>query len=209
MAADTNRGHRTGTGGGGCLRRSFVVAGLFLLASLGASAASAQPVPVDVREDHGVYRVATQFTAPQSIAVARDVLTDYERIPRFMPDVRTSRVLERQAGRAVVEQEAVARVLFFSRQVRLVLEVQEDPGTIRFSDRSGHSFTRYEGQWTLCEQDGHVRIGYELLAHPSFDVPEFILTRLLKRDAMRMIQALRAEIAARAADVPRRDTSPQ
>jgi carbon monoxide dehydrogenase subunit G len=187
------------TGGRPRVRRSFVVTALLLASTTIGSAAGTQPVPVSVRGDRGVYHVAATFATPQPMAVAHAVLTDYERIPRFMPDVRSSRVLERGTDRAVVEQEAVARVLFFSRQVRLVLEVQEAPASIRFRDRCGQSFIRYEGQWTLREQDGHALIGYELLAEPGFDVPAFILSRLLARDARRMIERLQAEIAARAA----------
>ena len=56
---------------------------------------------------------------PQSSAVAHDVLTDYEAIPRFMPDVQSSRIVERGAASIVVEQEAVARVLFFSKRIHL------------------------------------------------------------------------------------------
>jgi hypothetical protein len=186
------------TGGRLRVRQSFVVAAFFVASTIGF-AAGPQPASVTVRGDRGVYRVAATFATPQPMAVARAVLTDYEGIPRFMPDVRSSRVIERSSGRAVVEQEAMARILFFSKQVRLVLEVQEAPASIRFRDRSGQSFLRYEGQWTLREQDGHAFIGYELLAEPGFDVPEFILTRLLKRDAGRMIERLRAEIASRAA----------
>ena len=198
MGAVTGADRLDRTGGGTCLRRSFVVAVLLSAATISVPAASTQPAPVSVRSDRGVYRVAATFATPQPMAVAHAVLTDYERIPRFMPDVRSSRVLERGRDRVVVEQEAVARVLFFSRQVRLVLEVQEAPANIRFRDRSGQSFIRYEGQWTLREQDGHALIGYELLAEPDFDVPEFILTRLLRRDAGRMIERLQAEIADRA-----------
>jgi hypothetical protein len=61
------------------------------------------------------------------------------------------------------------------------------------------SFVRYEGQWTLHEQDGHTLIGYELLAEPGFDAPEFMLTHLLRREVDQMIERLQAEIAARAA----------
>jgi hypothetical protein len=198
MAAVIGVDRLAASGGGRCFRRSFVVAALMLAPSVAVAVAGAQTVPVSVRGDRGVYHVEAAFTTPQPMAIAHAVLIDYERIPRFMPDVRTSRVLERGTGRAVVEQEAVARVLFFSRQVRLVLEVQEAPASIRFRDRSGHSFVRYEGEWTLREEDGHARIGYQLVAEPGFDVPEFLLRRLLKRDAGRMIERLQMEIAARA-----------
>jgi hypothetical protein len=39
---------------------------------------------------------------------------------------------------------------------------------------------------------------YTLTAQPSFDVPEFILKRLLTRDSGEMIEGLRREMAARA-----------
>jgi len=192
------------TGGRSRARRSFVVAAALLLSTVGVPAASPQLAPVSVRAEHGVYHVTATFATPQPIAVAHAVLTDYEQIPRFMPDVRSSQILERGADRTVVAQEAVARILFFSKQVRLVLEVQETPAIISFRDRSRQSFVRYEGTWTLRELDGHSVIGYQLLAEPAFDVPEFILTRLLKRDAGRMIEGLQAEITARGARSARR-----
>ena len=51
-----------------------------------------------VREERGVYSVAARFHVPQPPRVALAVLTDYEQIPRFMPDVATSIVLERGAA---------------------------------------------------------------------------------------------------------------
>ena len=67
-------------------------------------------------------------------------------------------------------------MFFFSRRIRLVLEVHAEPGRIRFRDQSGQSFTSYEGIWTLSDRDGHAVVTYELLARPAFDVPEFLLT---------------------------------
>jgi hypothetical protein len=191
------------TGGRTGVRRCCVAALLAALAVAAAGAAESQPASVTVRQEGGIYRVAASFVTPQSSAAAHDVLTDYEAIPRFMPDVRSSRIVERRAASIVVEQEAVARVLFFSKRIHLVLEVHAEPGLIRFRDRCGQSFTSYEGVWTLSDRDGHALVTYELQARPAFDVPEFLLTRLLERDADRMIRRLQAEIAARAAAAPR------
>jgi hypothetical protein len=187
------------TGGRASARQSSVVAALFVASMVCGAAASSQTAPVSVRSEHGLYRVSATFATPQPAAIAHAVLTDYEQIPRFLPDVLSSHVVERDAERTVVEQEAVAKVLFFSKRVRLVLEVREAPALISFRDRSGESFIRYEGRWTLRAVDGGTLIGYELVAQPRFDVPDFLLSRLLKRDAERMIERLKAEIAARAA----------
>lgn len=174
------------------------VAALFTLAAGAVLPAVGAPEPqVSVREQGGVYTVSATFAVSQPPSAAVAVLTDYEQIPRFMPEVRTSQVLQRTGGRAVVEQEAVARFMMFSKSIHLVLEIQEQDGAIRFQDRCKRNFSRYDGSWTTGERDGYTAITYELSAKPSFDIPERLLKRLLKRDATQMIERLQREIAAR------------
>ena len=127
------------------------------------------------------------------------MLTDYEHIPRFMPDVRPARCSSAAPAGAVVEQEGVSRFMMFSKRVHLVLDITEGVDSVRFRDRCGRSFTAYEGTWKLAARDGGTDIIYELTADPAFSVPETILKRLLRRDSGRMIESLRQEMAARSA----------
>jgi ribosome-associated toxin RatA of RatAB toxin-antitoxin module len=194
--------HLRTSGGRPCVRRILIsglltLAGLIPVARLNATDAPASAPAVTVREERGVYLVAARFQVPQSPALALAVLTDYEQIPRFMPGVETSIVLERASGLVIVEQEAVSHLMMFSKRVHLVLEITEGADSLRFRDRSGSSFSRYEGTWRLCEENGQTVILYELRAEPSFDVPQFLLKRLLRRDAGQMIEGLRREIAER------------
>ena len=78
-------------------------------------------------------------------------------------------------------------------------DISQQPGTIHFTDRCGRSFERYEGTWTVADRDGLTMIVYRLAAKPAFDVPAFLLKRLLERDAIEMIEHLQKEIAARTA----------
>jgi hypothetical protein len=50
----------------------------------------------------------------------------------------------------------------------------------------------------VAERDGGTELTYALAAQPSFDVPEFLLKRVMRRDAATTIDQLRREIAARA-----------
>ena len=186
--------------------RKSVSGGRFLTAAalcvlLQASLVSAEPSPgnLTVREEKGVYTVVARFLVDQPASVALTVLTDYEQIPRFMTDVRTSIVRSRGTGWAVVEQEAESRLMMFSKRIHLVLLIEEQPDALIFRDRCGQTFVRYEGAWRLSSEDGHTVITYELTAEPSFDVPGVILKRVLRRDSGRMIVSLQREIAARAA----------
>lgn len=183
----------------GDARASLAALLMLLFTAVALPAAGPRPEPtVSVSEHSGVFRVSATFTIAQPSAYALATLTDYPSIPRFMPEVRTSNVLELVNNRAVVEQEAVARFAVFSKRVHLVLEIDQEPEALRFRDRCGTSFTRYEGLWSFVERDGRTYITYELSAKPAFDVPGFMLKRLLKRDAVHMIERLSTEIDARA-----------
>jgi ribosome-associated toxin RatA of RatAB toxin-antitoxin module len=179
-------------------RRLTAAATLFVLLQASGAVAEQSPADLTVREEKGIYTVVARFLVDQSPDVAFNVLADYEQIPRFMPNVRTSIVRERGPGWAVVEQEAVSALMMFSKRVHLVLEIVEQPDALIFRDRCARSFVRYEGAWRLSHHDGQTAITYELTAEPSFDVPGWMLKLLLRRDSAQMIEGLRREIAARA-----------
>jgi ribosome-associated toxin RatA of RatAB toxin-antitoxin module len=164
-----------------------------------ASSAGQEPaLQLSVGEEAGVYTVAARFDAPGAADSVVAVLTDYERIPQFMPGVKTSIVRERADDRVLVEQEALSTFLLFSKHVHLLLEVRQEGHRIRFRDLAGDSFTRYEGRWQVREECGRTLVSYELTAVPAFAVPAPLLRRLLTRDSAQMVTQLRREIARRA-----------
>jgi carbon monoxide dehydrogenase subunit G len=175
----------------------LIVALVAASSAAGAGEGAAAPT-VDVRQANGTYHVTATFLIGEPPSAALAVLTDYERIPAFMPDVKTSVIREQAEGRALVEQEAQPRLLMFSKRVRLLLDVTEAADHLQFTDRSGESFTSYVGHWQVVREAEGTRITYQLVARPAFSVPSFVLTRLLRKDAVQMIDRLRAEITARA-----------
>jgi carbon monoxide dehydrogenase subunit G len=181
--------------------RSFSIAVLTAVAAFAAAAPAAADTPpaVSVRSADGVYTVEARFDVDAPASTVRAVLIDYEGIPRFMPDVRKSVVRERNGTRVLVEQEAVSKVLMFSKTVHLLLEVTEGAHAIAFRDHCGTSFSRYEGVWTLADEGGRTMVTYTLSAKPTFSVPPFMLKRLLDGNARQTIAQLRAESALRAA----------
>jgi len=197
---------RNSAKGGRFLTAAFALSIVLLPAS--GLLAEQSVTSVTVTEKRGVYAVTAQFLVDQSPSAVLAVLTDYEAIPRFMPDVRSSIVRERAGGRAVVEQEAVSGVMMLSKRVHIILEIEEQPDALIFRDRCRKSFAKYEGAWRVSALDGQTAITYELTAQPSFDVPGFMLKRLLRRDSTQMIEGLQREIALRAAEsaAPRSQT---
>lgn len=178
-------------------RRLFVCAALLVMAV--TTLAASDHADVAVTERAGTYRVTATFAITEPAEDAMAVLTDFERIPKFMPDMKTSMVVERSGAGLLVEQEAVARFMMFSKRVHLLLRVIEEAGVIRFRDQCGKSFALYDGSWTVQPSSAGATITYQLDAKPSFEVPAFVLRRLLKRDATELIARIKAEIRERRA----------
>lgn len=153
---------------------------------------------VEVTEAGGVYSVTASFAVSEAPEAVMSVLTDYERIPHYVPDMEISRVVERTAAGMVVEQQAVSKFMMFSKRVHLLLEVREGVGTVHFTDRCGKSFSAYAGSWLVTQHDSLTVVDYQLRATPTFEVPTFVLKRLLKRDSAQLIDRIKVEIAGRA-----------
>jgi ribosome-associated toxin RatA of RatAB toxin-antitoxin module len=165
-------------------------------ATIVAVAAPQEP-SISVVKTGGAFVVAAHFNVSAPPSVVRDVLTDYANIPRFMPSVRTSRVVDRQEAIVRVEQEAVSTYMMFSKRFHLLLDVEEGTDMIQFRDVCTSSFARYEGTWTIIADGSDTELSYKLIAEPAFSVPTFVLRKLLDRDARAMIEGLRSEISTR------------
>jgi ribosome-associated toxin RatA of RatAB toxin-antitoxin module len=179
------------------MRAVTAIAVSLIVMAAAAPLMSADVGGVIVQEKQGTYRVTARFVVPQSPALVLRVLTDYEQIPKFMPDVKTSIVRSRSDGRAIVEQEAQARVLLFSKRLHLLLDVHETTDALTFVDMSGQSFATYAGSWHVTAAEGQTTVSYQLVARPAFDVPQFVLMRVLRKDSTEMIERLRNEFASR------------
>src|SRR5918994_365772 len=89
-------GHQQAAAGRTRARRSLPV--LMALALAGTVVMAAAPPRLEVTEAYGIYRVTAEFAVHESPQAVIAVLTDYERIPKYMPDVEVSRVVERTAN---------------------------------------------------------------------------------------------------------------
>ena len=151
-----------------------------------------------VRVERGLYTVTADFNVAESLAIVRAVLTDYERIPAFLPNVEKSVIVSRESGHVRVEQEVAGRMMMFSKRICLKLDIREEATAIYFIDTCRKQFSSYEGEWQIDAAPAHTTVHYRVTANPSFSVPSFLLSRMLKHDAEKLIAALQVEMTARA-----------
>ncbi len=137
-------------------------------------------------------------------------LTDYERLPQFMPGIEKVRVLSRsdEGGRQRlrVEQSGELRVLFFRQRVDVLLDVMQEPRTrvesvaVPPSARSDDSGVKsFEASYTLNRvADDGVRLAYRARFVPDFRLPPLLDGWLVRRTLRAQFDAMLGEIERRA-----------
>ncbi len=188
-----------------CAARRLLCAALAALAfpasgiALASDAGSGAPISVRVSAQEGLEEVAGSFfvAAPRETAFA--VLTDYGHMASFVTSLRRSQVRGHRGDGVVLEQEATARMLLFSKTMKVLLDVREEPGrALRFRDVSHADFESYEGSWTLEDAPGGTRVRYALCARPREAVPQFLLGPAMEKAAAELLAQVRDEIERRA-----------
>lgn len=190
---------RSGGAGNRALTRAFTRGAclvLLLIATLPAWASSAD---VAVDDADGSCRVRASFMAPVPRDIAWNVLADYDSIGRFVSSVRTSRMERQPDGRLLLRQDAVGSVFMFKRQIQVLLEIEEEPGTrIHFRDVLGKDFRSYVGEWRIAADSLGTRVVYEIEAQPKGSIARALCRGPLRNAARDLLSEVRAEMIRRA-----------
>ncbi len=163
---------------------------LLMLCALPGWAAPA--VAVGVERADGVYRITARGEVAAAPAAVWRILTDYEHLAEFVPDLERVRVLSRSGDEALIEQFGVARFLFFQRAIRLVVQVHEQPITrIDISLVDGDmKVYRCSWQLTAVPETGGTRVDYSGTLAPKFYVPGMLGSNMIRADIERMMSAV-------------------
>jgi len=160
--------------------------------------AMAQPSALEVRvqrsetEAGHVYQVSAHGEVAAAPADVWRVLTDYERMPEFVPDLRHARVLARNGDQVTVEQFGTARFLFLRRDIHLVVQVHEQPiAQIDISLVNG-DMRLYSCRWRLVPvpSTGGTRLVYSGTLAPKFYVPSLLGANMVGADIKKMMAAV-------------------
>ena len=138
------------------------------------------------------------------VMVAWQVLTDYERLPVFIPGIAKSSVRMRDGNRVLVEQAGAARFLIFSFPIEVRLEVVESPPHAVSSRALGGNLRRMDGRYELAPDAvrGAVALRYSGEIEPEFSLPPLVGLAVLRHMVEEQFTAMVAEIERRAAAAP-------
>jgi len=184
-------------------RLAAAARGIALGVALGASAtpSTAAETPHDLRvevlRDHGVFHVSAAFIVGTDVPTAWAVLTDYDRLAEFLPDLEASRVVSAASEPLRVAQRGRAGFGFLHFDIDVVLALEATPMSRLQFQEAGGSLRRMRGEWRLSPVPAAVTVTYRAEIEPGFWVPPLIGTALVRRDVRRQLVALAAEMHKR------------
>jgi carbon monoxide dehydrogenase subunit G len=159
--------------------------------------AAAQQLSLETYRRGDAVAVYAEVEMDVDPAVAWAVLTDYDHLAQFIPDMSVSRVLSRTGNTVLVEQKGEFGILFFRQSVELRLEIVETPKSTVAAHAVGGSFREMSGRYDLAAADGRVRLTYAGRFVPSFSLPPFLGIVGVRHTVATQLEALVDEIVRR------------
>ncbi|MFM5887971.1 MAG: SRPBCC family protein [Dolichospermum sp.] len=140
-------------------------------------------------------QISATIQIPQPVEKVWQILTDYESLPDFIPNLAKSTLLEHPQGGIRLEQIGRASLLNFKFRARVVLDLEESfPKLIQFNMIEG-DFKGFSGFWCLepClwgEQQA-TTLCYTIQVWPKLTMPISIIEQRLSQDLQTNLLAIR------------------
>ena len=160
--------------------------------------AMAQQLSIESSARNGVVTVKASAEMQVDPRTVWDVISDYDHLAEFIPDMKSSRVVQRDGDTVMVEQTGEFGFLFFRQPVAVRLLVVEYPTRHILARALGGNLREMEGRYELEKlPTGAVRLLYEGRVIPDFPVPPIIGTLLMRGELSRQFTAMVKEIMRR------------
>ena len=177
--------------------RTLPVAILALAAQGLSCSAPAQEISIHTARDGDFVTVSASAVMQVHLGVAWAVLSDYDHLAKFIPDLEISRVLSRDGNRVRVEQKGDVGFFFYRQPVNVVLDVLEEPPT-RITARGVEGNVRQlETRYELEPLTSGVKLEYVGRFEPDFSIPPLIGMPILGKVFARRFRSMVEEIRRR------------
>lgn len=124
---------------------------------------------------------------------AWQVLTDYDRLHEFVPNLLSSKLISRSSQEAIVEQHGQAGFLFIRRTIHLMVRITEQPFSSIDVVLIAGDMKHYAAHWELVPSQQNsvngTRIIYSGTMEPDFFVPPLFGRLLMQADVKKMVEA--------------------
>lgn len=156
---------------------------------------------VEARRNGDAVEVQAQALLDASVALVWEVISDYERLPQFVPGIKRSVVVARSGNRLTLEQSGEARFAFLAFPIEVRLDVVEWPLEWIVSRAVSGNVKRMSGRYEIHPEPagGGVRLRYYGVIEPAFELPPILGIVALRWSIEQQFEAMVHEILRRVA----------
>lgn len=166
-------------------------------------AVTAQQISIETAGQGNLVTVTASAEMRVDPRTAWSVISDYDHLAEFIPDMLSSRVLERDGDKLLVRQVGEFGFLFFQQLVEVKLAVVEYAPNRIVARAVGGNLKEMEGRYELEKlPSGTVRLSYVGRLVPEFSLPPVIGRMVVRGVLAKQFTAMVKEIVRRDALVP-------
>ena len=160
-------------------------------------AAAAEAIETRIERQGEYITVNASALMQVDARIAWEVLSDYDHLAQFIPDMKSSRVVSREGNRVLVEQKGEFGFFFYRQPVDVTLEVVEEPPRRIDARRVAGNIRELETRYELGTWAAGVRFDYSGRFIPAFSLPPLIGMPIVRRIVERRFRAMVEEIVRR------------
>lgn len=183
-------------------RRSWLLCCLALLAAplWAADGRSGWVADSDVDVDYrnGVYVAKLSFRVPAKVATVLDVLTDFEHMAQFVPNLTQSRIVEHVGHTYRIVQDGKAVFGPFNVDFHSLRKIDVLPDGRLISDSLPGSSSRSHSEMKVQPlADAWTKLDYQLELEPSAWIPSSLGVGFLRHELIEQFEAMAQEMVRR------------
>jgi ribosome-associated toxin RatA of RatAB toxin-antitoxin module len=172
---------------------------LLLFLPIPILATEAAQIEIATSHNANAVDVKVQAVIAATPKVIWATLTDYERMPEFIPGLMASRVIERKGSVATIRQSGIAQFLFFKIPIEVTVESQEAWPILEGKRISG-TVRQLQGRYEMIitPDSPKVRLVWTGVIEPENSLPPLIGESFMHRAIREQFTAMVREIERRA-----------
>ena len=121
------------------------------------------------------------------------IITDYEKYPTFLPEVKACKVVRSEGNKKLVEFQ-VSVIKTFTYRLWLT---EDKPKRLSWEFESGEIFKTNSGSWELADLDGKTQVKYSVEATFKVFLPGPVAKGLVNVNLPNMMKAYHGQVKAR------------
>jgi ribosome-associated toxin RatA of RatAB toxin-antitoxin module len=193
-------------------RMSLCVRICMMFVCFACAARAAEEVSVETQRRGDAVEVSARAVMDAPHALVWSTLTDYSKLPEFVPGLRVSRIVERRGATALVHQQGEARFLFFSHPIDVLVESTEYPPSLIEVRLVRGSLRQLSGRYEIAglgkAAGGRIELRWTGTIEPEFGLTPLIGELLVRANIEDQFLGMVREIDRREAERRRASAEP-